>query len=192
MGRMRIGAGGMRGRRLRAPVGTGTRPVLARIKKSVFDLLQPRMKGARVLDLFAGAGTFGLEALSRGAASVVLVEKGGQALAAIRDNVHALDKGAVAKVVPADAFALPEGFGGGAAGFDIMFIDPPFADSRDGELLEIAARLLGPRGVVVLRVPVGRALASRHAGLVMAREKLYGESRVGFYRRENPATGGLA
>jgi len=186
----------MRGRRLRAPDGSGTRPVLARIKKSVFDYLQPRMKGARVLDLFAGAGTFGLEALSRGAALVVLVEKGGAALAAIRDNVRALGKGKTAKVVAADAFALPEGFGaessgpGGSGGFDIMFIDPPFAETRDGELLEAAARLLGPTGVAVLRVPSGRALVARHAGLVLAREKVYGESRVGYYRRGNPASGG--
>jgi 16S rRNA (guanine(966)-N(2))-methyltransferase RsmD len=187
--RIRIGGGDLRTRKIRAPEGDTTRPVLARIKKSVFDTLGGKLEGAQVLDLFSGAGTLGLEALSRGASSVVLVERGNQALAAIRDNINALGAGDRAKVVAGDAFSLPEGLGAESGGFDIMFIDPPFAEMRDRELLEVAGRLLGPSGTAVLRVPADRALVARHAGMVLAREKRYGVSRVGFYRRGSPAMG---
>ena len=87
---MRIGSGRFRGRKLHAPKGQETRPTGARLKKSLFDVLGAELENARVLDLFAGAGALGLEALSRGAAEVVFVEKGRRAAEAIRKNIDEL------------------------------------------------------------------------------------------------------
>src|SRR5919198_4163450 len=98
---MRVIAGQGLGRRLQAPAGAATRPTSDRVREALFSILGDRVRGARVLDLFAGSGALGIEALSRGAAAVTFVDSAPGALTALRDNLDAL--GADAEVVRADA-----------------------------------------------------------------------------------------
>lgn len=121
---MQVVAGTARGRRLVAPKGLDVRPTTGRVREAVGNRLQSMgvMRDARVIDLFAGTGAVGLEALSRGAAHVTFVENAPAALTALYANVEAIGFGDRATIVRGDAVA----FIGGAAPFDIAFIDPPY------------------------------------------------------------------
>jgi 16S rRNA (guanine966-N2)-methyltransferase len=120
---MRIVAGQWRGRRLVVPRGLQTRPTSDRVREALFSILGP-LDGARVLDLFAGSGALGLEALSRGAAQATLVERAAPALRALRANVAAL--GADAEIVAGDARAFLSNAREQGAQYDLVFLDPPY------------------------------------------------------------------
>lgn len=136
---MRVIAGLYRGRRLVAPDGLRTRPILDRVKVALFDrlgamLAEPgRLPPVAVLDLFAGGGSLGIEALSRGAASCVFVETDPQALRCLRRNIETLDLGSKAGVIAAPAGSLrKESLAGKTeGGFDLVFLDPPYPMSVD-------------------------------------------------------------
>jgi 16S rRNA (guanine966-N2)-methyltransferase len=120
---VRVVAGEFKGRRLHAPRGARTRPTADRVREALFSMLGD-VSGARVLDLYAGSGALGIEALSRGAESAVFVERDGSALAALRRNLEAVD--AVAEVRRQDVarfLARPEGT------FDLVLCDPPYDDA---------------------------------------------------------------
>ena len=124
---MRIVGGRLRGRPLRAPVAEGTRPTSDRLRETLFDVLQHRyddpVTGARVIDLFAGTGALGLEALSRGAAHALFVEDGAEARAALRDNVEQLGVAGLCRIFRRDATKLGMV---AAAPFTLAFLDPPY------------------------------------------------------------------
>src|SRR6266513_2506964 len=125
----RVIAGSARGVRLRAP-GTGTRPLADRVKQTLFAILEPDLDGAWVLDLFAGSGAAGIEALSRGAASAVFVEKDPGAASVIEANLRATSlAGPDASVVRADAVAWLGRPYPAAAPFDLVIADPPYAET---------------------------------------------------------------
>ena len=133
---MRITGGVYRGRSIAPPPGLGVRPTADRARQAVFNRLEhtawsPGLSGARVIDLFAGSGALGLEALSRGAAACVFVETGEEARAAIRNNLDALDpEGGLAgrcRILRRDAAALGDRSTAGLAAFDVAFLDPPYA-----------------------------------------------------------------
>jgi len=137
-GRIRIIGGSLRGSRLDVPDAPGLRPTADRIRETLFNWLAPSIPGARALDLYAGTGALGIEAWSRGAREVVLVERERALADALRDTVARL--GAEGAVIVQDTaehyLALP------SAPFDLVFLDPPYADERWAE----AARLLDERG----------------------------------------------
>ena len=118
---MRIIAGLAKGRRLRGPEGEGTRPMMDRVREALFSSLGPLVEDAEVLDLFAGSGSIGLEALSRGAGRVVFVERGRKALAALRGNVSAVGLGG--EIVPGD---VSRHLAETVDRFDLVFVDPPY------------------------------------------------------------------
>ena len=124
---MRVIAGEAKGRRLVAPRGSGTRPATDRIRETLFAILEPSLGGARVLDLFAGAGTMGIEALSRGAAHAMFVERGAVALDALRRNLEITHFADRSEVVAANVIAFLER-GARPGPFDLVLVDPPFAD----------------------------------------------------------------
>lgn len=136
-GSVRIIAGHLRGSKLPVPDRPGLRPSSDRVRETLFNWLQAKVPGARVLDLFAGTGALGFEAASRGAGSVVMVERDPGLAQALRDGVarFKLDN---AQVVQADALAWLSG--PPTASFDLVFLDPPF----DGALWEPAAQRLAP------------------------------------------------
>lgn len=132
---MRIIAGRWRGRRLDAPPGRETRPTTDRVREAWMSALQPYLPGARVLDLFAGSGALGLEALSRGAARATFVERAGPALRVLRANVERLEAGSLCEIVRADALAFAAGLGPDA--YDIALADPPYGTGAAERLVEI-------------------------------------------------------
>lgn len=136
---MRVIAGTAGGRRLVAPKGDRTRPTADRVREALFSSLQPRLPGARVLDLFAGSGALAIEALSRGAAHATLVERARPALAAIRSN---LDTAGVADRATVVASELPGALTKVEGPFDLVLLDPPYA-LAEHVLADVLAALPG-------------------------------------------------
>jgi 16S rRNA (guanine(966)-N(2))-methyltransferase RsmD len=184
---VRIIAGEFRSRRIAAPPGRGTRPMLDRVREALFSSLQPRLADTIVLDLFAGSGSLGLEALSRGARHVRFVERGAPALAALRQNVEALGVRERVTIVADDA--LKAGSWGPPA--DVVFLDPPYAllDERRPRLLQMVGGLVrhvAPDGVVLLHTARG-ALASAEVVDFRARVRRYGTNDLWYLEAAEPA-----
>lgn len=145
---MRIIGGTWRHRRLRSVEGFNTRPILDRVKASVFDMLgarlaEPgRLPPCRVADIFAGSGSIGLEALSRGADSCVFFERDRKAQAMLAANIQMLGAGAVSETCSADIWHYDFGSHTPAA-FDLLFVDPPYRDTQDTGPSSLMAGLLG-------------------------------------------------
>jgi len=152
-GELRIIGGAWRSRRLAFPGSEGLRPTPDRVRETVFNWLTPHLPGAACLDLFAGSGAFGFEALSRGAARVVLVEKRLEVVAALRHNREQL-KAEQADIVHADA---AEYLHGPAESFDIVFLDPPYASGLLGRCVELLDThgWLKPDALIYLEAPHG-------------------------------------
>ena len=146
---MRVIAGTWGGRRLQAPPGDATRPTSDRVREALFSVLGGRVADARVLDLFAGSGALGIEALSRGAASATFVDSAPAAIRALRANLDAL--GATAEVRRQDARRFLGGASAGAREYDLVFLDPPsrLASRLGGELSAILPAVLAPGGAVI-------------------------------------------
>ncbi len=178
---MRIIAGEAKGRRLKAPKDRGTRPMQDRIKEAVFSSLGSAVVGANVLDLYAGTGSMGLEALSRGASRVVFVERDRKALAVLRDNCAAVDLGG--DVVAGDVAPF---LAGGSEVFDLVFVDPPYPDSDESVFTIMAAlsRRMATDGLVVLHRPVG-ATAPETESLVLVDERRYGGAQLWRFKKES-------
>ena len=132
------------------PRGTATRPTADRVREAWMSILQPRLQDAIVLDLFAGSGALGLEAISRGAASAVFVERAVPALDLIRKNIDLLGVGDRVRIVRADGVRFASELGAGA--YDIALADPPYAEEHAARLVE-----------VFRRVPFASILAVEHA-----------------------------
>ncbi|MCC8189026.1 MAG: 16S rRNA (guanine(966)-N(2))-methyltransferase RsmD [Planctomycetes bacterium] len=187
---MRIIAGSARRISLQVAAGSSTRPFLEMARGALFNSLGPRVTAAQVLDLYAGSGALGLEALSRGAASGVFVERDSAAAAALAANIAACGFTASARAVRADVGT----FLAAAAGpFDLIFVDPPFpelagwqADGAQGGIMRDAARVLAAEGLLVFRLEDGKAAPPDWPGLELADDRRYGRSRVCRYRRSTP------
>ena len=155
-GRLRIVAGKWRSRLLDIADAPGLRPTSERVRETVFNWLAPLIQGARCLDLFAGSGALGFEALSRGAASVVFVDNSGSAIKAIEKSARALEA-AGADIHRGDAADYVRN--ARSASFDIIFLDPPFADDRLDDLCGLIEErgILAPGGRVYLEQDRGQA-----------------------------------
>jgi len=183
---VRIGGGDFRGRSVKAPSGRKTRPTSGRLKKSLFDILAPGLPGARVLDLFAGAGAVGIEALSRGAAHVTFVERNRRALKIIQVNLDSLGLSAQATLVPKDAGAALALLRNRGERFNVIFVDPPYAHAGHAALLGkiSAASMLEEGGRLVVEHHHKTELPERTGALERVREVRAGETRLSFYARE--------
>jgi len=170
---VRIVAGEWRGRTIRAPAGKAVRPTLDRVREAWMSILQPRLPGARVLDLFAGSGALGLEALSRGASHADFVDDSVRSLDAIRANLATLGAADRAQVTRADAL----GFVGSldVDAYDVAFADPPYASEG---ALKLATRWLETPFAAVLSIEHRRDLVLPGDPEV----RRYGDSSISFYR----------
>jgi 16S rRNA (guanine966-N2)-methyltransferase len=181
----RVIAGAARGIRLEAP-GPGTRPLADRVKETLFAILEPDLRDAVVVDLFAGSGAAGIEALSRGATRAIFVERDPGAAAVIGANLGRTHLGGErARIVRADAVAWLAGSDAAAAGpFDIVVADPPYAETA---LLVAVLEALGPHltpgGRVVAKHFWRDAPPARIGLLASERERRFGETMLTFYRR---------
>lgn len=178
---MRVIAGALKGRRLQSPRWAGLRPTSDRLRETLFDVLGEGVVGAMVLDGFAGTGALGLEAISRGASTVVFVERDRRAAALIAAN---LDRCGVRGCGAILTGALPGAFARAAPGnrFDLILLDPPYAysDAAVGAILSGAAQRLAPGGRVVLER--SRRSASREVPeLTLRRRIASGDSSLVFY-----------
>ncbi|MDD9827647.1 MAG: 16S rRNA (guanine(966)-N(2))-methyltransferase RsmD [Deltaproteobacteria bacterium] len=178
---MRITGGSLRGRRIAAP-GGAVRPTAERVREALFGALAARggIAGARALDLCAGSGALGIEALSRGAACALFVEKSARAAARLRANLAALDLTGAARVWQREALAALRQLAGQGARFELVLADPPYAKAQAAaglaqRLLAAAAPLLAPGGKLVLEAP-HRAPPGPAPGLAVVQERRYGDT----------------
>ena len=176
---MRIVAGEWRGRTLKSPTWDGLRPTSDRLRETLFNILSPRIQGARVLDGFSGTGAVGLEAISRGAADVMFVDHDPRAIALITSNVercgvtgHAIIRRELGRqALPSDAL------------FDLIVLDPPYDMNPHGALTSLAPHLAA-EGVLVLE-HARKQDAPDVDGLTRVREVRAGSSLLTFYRRSD-------
>ena len=181
-GKIRIIGGRWRGTRLSVPASPGLRPSSDRVRETLFNWLQSAVPGARVLDAFAGTGALGLEAVSRGAASAVLVERDAALCQSLRDTVGRLSAQSVVEVVQGDAVAWlarqPKGT------FDLAFVDPPFDAALWQSTLAALTPTLAPGAWVYVESPVDMTL--RPPGWALHREGTTREVRYALYRAPGP------
>ncbi len=186
---MRVTGGELRGRRLRVPAGD-VRPTADRVRESLFMILSPRLPGARVLDLFAGSGALGIEALSRGAARCVFIEASARVAAVLGANLESLGLGARSAVGVGPAGRWIPGLARRGEAFDLVLADPPYrAEGVASLLAELVRRdLLAAGGLVAWEHD--RRAGERPAELETVDERRYGDTVVTLLRgRGAPAPG---
>ena len=178
---MRIVAGELRGRRLVAPAGDATRPTADRVREALFSILGD-VSGLRVLDLYAGSGALGIEALSRGAAAAVFVDSSQAAVTAIRRNLS--DLGLDAAVRRQDALAYLAAAAGGQP-YDLVFADPPY-DSALRAAPSLARQLPPVLSQDAVIVTESNKRAPLELPFPLLRERTYGDTRIAVHRHGQP------
>jgi len=185
---MRVIAGTLRRRTLEAPAGMATRPTSDRLRETVFNVLAPRIEGARFLDLYAGSGAVGIEAVSRGAQNVIMVERAAPALKILRGNLEKLGlrSGVRVEAVSVTEFLKKLRPESTAFVFDIVFLDPPY-DAQDEYALALgllggdASRLLAKDAVVIAEHRRKEKLEDRYGMLGRTRVLEQGDAALSFY-----------
>ena len=178
---MRAITGTARGRRLKTLEGSDVRPTTDRVKEAIFSVIQFDLEGRRLLDLFAGSGQMGIEALSRGAKEAVFVDSAAASVAVVRENLKTCGLQKAAVVVQGDALAYlrPRA---GRAEFDIAFLDPPYGKGVLQSVLPDVASVMKPIGVIICECPTDEALPPQIGAFAIDREYRYGKIKVTFYR----------
>lgn len=180
---MRVITGSARGRRLLELEGTETRPTTDRVKEGIFNIIQFDIEGRKILDLFAGTGQLGIEALSRGAASAVFVEQRRDAANLVRENLRLTGLSDRARVVCGEALAFLA-----AAGerFDLIFLDPPYAANLWDDALNAISRfdILANHGIIICESPMDREMPPLSPPCFLHRTYRYGRIKITTYHRE--------
>ncbi len=183
---MRVIAGRYKGRRRKSPTWEGLRPTSDKLRETLFNVLAPRVEGARLLDGYAGTGAVGIEAMSRGAAHVTFVERDRRASALIVENIRICDADAGYTIETRDVAALLRTR---PAAFDVIWLDPPYADDEGAEVLDAAAGALAPGGVVVLERATRRE-PDVPVSLARIRDVKSGDSTLTFFARAEKISSG--
>jgi len=187
---MQISSGYLKGRKLEAP--KGIRPTQNKVRKAVFDILQQELEGGSFLELFAGSGAVGLEAISNGAKEVVLVEKDRANAKTIESNIKKLDSGKTdfklnesISIYNMDAFTAIEAFAKEKRKFDIIFLDPPYyKDIAKKSLQRLALYdILSPHGLIIVEHHKKDFLDETFDGLTRFKQKGYGDKILSFYKK---------
>ena len=183
---LQVTGGSLRGRRLKTPRGEGIRPTAARVREALFSILGGRLDGQRVLDLFAGAGTLGIEAGSRGASHVVFVEREKGHLALLRENARLLEGVAEYQVIGMDAKRAIGRLAEEQDPFDLVFLDPPYGKGLSSVSLEqlgkAGEQLLFREAVLVAETEGHEELPEQVGGWTAADKRSYGQTGLTFYR----------
>ncbi len=188
---MRIVGGTAKGRRLKSPKTAGTRPVIDRVKTALFDILGARVSGARFLDLFAGTGSVGLEALSRGAARATFVEMSHQVVAVLRDNVRATGLGDRADIMQGDAFRFLDQAAAQGRQYDMVYIAPPQYHQMAARALAQVDRLpiMSDGALAIVQIFPKERVDLEQVSLRAFRlvdERRYGSTLLLFYEHQPP------
>lgn len=184
MAGLRVIAGEAKGRRLRMVPGSGTRPISDRVKESLFGILAGELRGARFLDLFAGTGSVGIEALSRGAAWATFVDSSGRAIATLRANLEATSLAGKADVVRADVFRFLAALPG--VPYDLIYLAPPqYAGLwlRALQAIDAAPAWLAPGGLAIAQMHPKEGSAPQLGNLTRNDERRYGSTLLAFFER---------
>jgi 16S rRNA (guanine966-N2)-methyltransferase len=183
---MRISAGEHRGRRLQSVKGNITRPTSDLLRQAVFNVLGDRIHDARVLDLCAGTGSVGLEALSRGAATATFVERNRRAVGTLRANLTRLRLTSRARVIAGDVLVTLKRFGTAAERFDCVFLDPPYGEPLAVRCIELLAdgAILGENGILITQAFHKTLLPDQVGNLRRMWRRRYGESSLAGYTKE--------
>jgi len=189
-GTLRIIAGAVGGIRLAYPKEIRIRPTADRVREAIFNILLDRVQDARVLDLFAGTGAFGIEALSRGAAECTFVENHRACIASIRENLRKTGFAERARLIAASAFAFPGERARIQQPFDLIFIDPPYHLSQDcapsSKIAQLVARLSGPAllapgGIIILEHASNANVPDELGPAKCVDHRQYGSTGVSFF-----------
>ncbi|UCC66467.1 MAG: 16S rRNA (guanine(966)-N(2))-methyltransferase RsmD [Deltaproteobacteria bacterium] len=180
---MRVVGGEFKGRKLFVPRGGRIRPTSDRVREAIFDILGPDWIYHKVLDLFAGTGALGIEALSRGATEAVFVEQGREALKILRGNLESLGLTAKALVLPLAAKRGIKVLAKRGDVFDLVFMDPPYGKDLVGQTIqEIVQRgILSPHGIIVAEHAPTEVIPS-DPSLELSLQRRYGETAISFFR----------
>jgi 16S rRNA (guanine966-N2)-methyltransferase len=182
---MRLTGGLDRGKRLRAPRGPHTRPTASKVREAIFNILGPPPEGS-VLDLYAGTGALGIEALSRGAHRAVFVERDHQALVVLRRNLRELGLEDRSSVVGAEVCSALRRLANHGERFSWVFLDPPYAKETEGVLAELSGGdLLTSCAVVILEHDRRHRPAGTVGGLFQTDRRQYGDTELSFFRRSS-------
>jgi 16S rRNA (guanine966-N2)-methyltransferase len=183
---VRVIGGQARGRRLKSVPGEGTRPPLARVRQALFDILRAATPGAAWLDLFAGTGSYGIEALSRGAREVVLVELNPKAVAVIRENLESTGFTDRARVVRGDVLREIPRLAQEGLRFDVIGIAPPYFRDLGARVLALVDEtgIVSPSGYVYVQRHKTEAIPPTTRTLTLVRDYGYGENVLSFFRPE--------
>lgn len=184
---MRVITGTARGRKLKSPKGLNTRPTTDRVKEALFNILGQDIVDIYFLDLFAGSGAIGIEALSRGASGVVFVEKEAQALKVLKENVTLTGFSEIAQVFNNDVLKALEVLAQQNYKFDYVFMDPPYLkDFEINTLTKLSnLKLLNKQAVVIVERSKRDTLPERVEDLHLLREEKYGDTVISFYKTGN-------
>lgn len=179
---MRVITGSARGVRLLTPNGLNTRPTAERVKEAVFSIVQFEIEGRSVLDLFAGTGQMGIEALSRGARDAVFVDASRDAANLVRENLKRARLSNQAQVVQSDYWTYLSTC---HRQFDLIFLDPPYAeDFLEKSLQKISEiDILTDGGIIICEGPVEKAHPGQFAGLTAGKDYRYGKALISLYRK---------
>lgn len=181
---MRVIAGKAKKRILHVPAGWTGRPTADRVKEALFNILGPAVVDGDFLDLFAGTGNVGIEALSRGVRRACFVEKDRRAVQAIRRNLELTGFSRQAEILVGDVFKVLHNLSERKINFDFIFADPPYDKGYETGVMELitAGRLLGPDGMVIVEVSKRQSMPEEKSGLVLWRREKYGDTVLCFYR----------
>ncbi len=177
---MRVVTGIAKGKKLIALEGDDVRPTTDRVKEAIFDIIQFEVEGRRVLDLFAGSGQLGIEALSRGAASCIFVDKNSHAVKTIRENLSHTKLESNARVVSMDSLD----FLNGREVFDLIFLDPPYSQKILDTALPKAAAKVVESGMLICECDKQDELPAKAGTFGLAKTYLYGRTKIVIYRYE--------
>jgi 16S rRNA (guanine966-N2)-methyltransferase len=191
---MRVVTGEAKGRKLKGPKTPGTRPIIDRVKTALFDILSTRVEDARFLDLFAGVGSVGIEALSRGAASATFIEMNYSVLKLVRENLKITGLGDRAEILHADAFKFLQSYSlenqtlskGQERAYDIVYVAPPQYHEMAARALHLLdhSRLVPDTGMIIVQIhPKERSvvMAVPLTRLILTDERRYGSTLLLFY-----------
>lgn len=180
---MRVISGSARGRSLKAVPGMGTRPTTDKVKEAIFSMIGPYFDGGAALDLFAGTGGLGIEALSRGMDKAVFIDKEFKSIDTVRQNLKATGFEEKAEVYKNDAERALKALAKRSAAFDLVFLDPPYRLKHGDALMVLMdeLQLLAPQATVVLEYESSYAYPERFGPFRQMRKAEYGETAVSIY-----------
>ena len=177
---MRVITGSARGMALKAPKGMDTRPTMDQVKEGIFSAIQFEVEGRRVLDLFAGSGQLGIEALSRGAKSCLFVDRSAEALAVVKANCKTAGVDRQSDIRQGEAESFLANIRGP---FDLALLDPPFHHDTVAAVLPLLAAKMAPGGVVLCETEREADLPEQAGALTLVKQYNYGKIKVSRYER---------